>query len=311
MIKMDMDAVAELVSMAMTSISSTLTVLLGKKVHIFKPKAEQILETDLEQLFPSPFLAVGVSLQRGDIKSRQFFMFHKETSQMIANMVMGAEQNIYGGKIDDISLSILREVASQCLRSSEESFGEFLGKKVQQELLDISVIETSGDLNAQLPLFKEEQCIGIIARMKVDGIIDTDFYGVVSDRMLECLGIDVGRREDEKINGSEKNLKAIAVKNIRFPEFKVTEEEYSVKEIDQSRDKIRDISLDVSVQIGKAVCTVRDILNLEKGQIIVLDKQAGSPADVVVNGVHIGKGDMIVLEDQFAARITEIIDKRE
>lgn len=74
---------------------------------------------------------------------------------------------------------------------------------------------------------------------------------------------------------------------------------------------IRDISLDVSVQIGRSVCKVKDVLGMKEGQVLTLDKQAGAPADIVVNGVLLGRGDVLVSNDNFAARITEIIGKKE
>ena len=68
---------------------------------------------------------------------------------------------------------------------------------------------------------------------------------------------------------------------------------------------------DVSVRIGETICKVRDILSLKPGQLIILDKQAGSPADVVVKERLIGKGDVLVSSDNFAVRITEIVNKSE
>ena len=53
------------------------------------------------------------------------------------------------------------------------------------------------------------------------------------------------------------------------------------------------------------------MLALKEGQVLVLDKQAGSPADVVVNGELIGKGDVLVTGEHFGTRIIEIVGKRE
>ena len=59
------------------------------------------------------------------------------------------------------------------------------------------------------------------------------------------------------------------------------------------------------------MCSVKDVLALKEGQVLVLDKQAGSPADVVVNGELIGKGDVLVTGEHFGTRIIEIVGKRE
>ena len=55
---------------------------------------------------------------------------------------------------------------------------------------------------------------------------------------------------------------------------------------------------------------MKDILNLEEGRVLMLDKQAGSPADIVVNGELIAKGDIVVMGEQFATRITEIVNRK-
>ena len=81
-------------------------------------------------------------------------------------------------------------------------------------------------------------------------------------------------------------------------------------DIDENRDRIQEITLGVSVQIGSVECTVQDILNLEEGRVLMLDKQAGSPADIVVNGELIAKGDIVVMGEQFATRITEIVNRK-
>ena len=59
------------------------------------------------------------------------------------------------------------------------------------------------------------------------------------------------------------------------------------------------------------MCSVMDVLSFKEGQVLVLDKQAGSPADVVANGELIGRGDVLVSGDHFGARIIEIVGKRE
>ena len=67
------------------------------------------------------------------------------------------------------------------------------------------------------------------------------------------------------------------------------------------------VPLDVSVEIGRTKKFVRDILEFTKGSLIVLDKLAGEQVDLYVNGQCIAKGDVVVVEDNFGIRITEIV----
>lgn len=67
------------------------------------------------------------------------------------------------------------------------------------------------------------------------------------------------------------------------------------------------VPLEISVEIGTAKRKVKDILEFQQGTIIELERQAGAPVDVVVNGNLIARGDVVVIDDNFAVRITEIV----
>lgn len=70
---------------------------------------------------------------------------------------------------------------------------------------------------------------------------------------------------------------------------------------------IMDVPLDVTVELGKTRKTIRDILDLNQGSIIQLDKMAGEPVDLMVNGKLIAKGEVVVIDENYGIRITTII----
>lgn len=70
------------------------------------------------------------------------------------------------------------------------------------------------------------------------------------------------------------------------------------------------VPLEISVEIGTAKRKVKDILEFQQGTIIELERQAGAPVDVVVNGNLIARGDVVVIDDNFAVRITEIVKSK-
>jgi flagellar motor switch protein FliN len=72
-------------------------------------------------------------------------------------------------------------------------------------------------------------------------------------------------------------------------------------------DLILDIPLDVTVELGRIQMLIRDVLELSSGSIVELDRVAGEPVDLLVNGRLIAKGEVVVIEDNFGIRITEII----
>ncbi|MBR0163375.1 MAG: flagellar motor switch phosphatase FliY [Lachnospiraceae bacterium] len=70
---------------------------------------------------------------------------------------------------------------------------------------------------------------------------------------------------------------------------------------------IHDVPLDVTVELGRTIKPISDILDFSPGTIIELDKIAGEPVDVLVNGKYVAKGEVVVIEESFGVRVTEII----
>ncbi len=79
------------------------------------------------------------------------------------------------------------------------------------------------------------------------------------------------------------------------------------EEQSQNLDLIMEVPLQVTVEIGRTRRKVQDILSYTKGSLVVLDKLAGDQVDIYVNGKCIAKGDVVVVDDNFGVRITEII----
>lgn len=72
-------------------------------------------------------------------------------------------------------------------------------------------------------------------------------------------------------------------------------------------DLIMDVPLDVTVELGRTSKSIQEILDFVPGTIIELNKVAGEPIDVLVNGKYVAKGEVVVIEENFGVRITDII----
>ncbi|ABS03150.1 flagellar motor switch protein FliN/FliY [Kineococcus radiotolerans] len=75
----------------------------------------------------------------------------------------------------------------------------------------------------------------------------------------------------------------------------------------RTMDLLRDVQMDVTVELGRTSMTVQDLLALTPGSVVELDRAAGSPADVLVNGQLIARGEVVVVDEDYAIRITEIV----
>jgi len=72
-------------------------------------------------------------------------------------------------------------------------------------------------------------------------------------------------------------------------------------------DLLGDVDLDVSIELGRTEMFVEDVLKLGSGSVVELDKLAGDPVDVYVNGRMVARGEVLVLNDNFCIRISEIV----
>lgn len=77
--------------------------------------------------------------------------------------------------------------------------------------------------------------------------------------------------------------------------------------VDENLDMMMDVPMELSVEIGRTTKMVKDILELNKGSLVVLDKLAGEQVDLYVNGQCIARGDVVVVDDNFGLRIAEIV----
>lgn len=73
-------------------------------------------------------------------------------------------------------------------------------------------------------------------------------------------------------------------------------------------DVLRGVQLEVTAEIGRTKMTVQELLSLTAGAVIELDRPVGSPADVLVNGQLFARGEVVVVDEDFAIRITEVVD---
>lgn len=75
-------------------------------------------------------------------------------------------------------------------------------------------------------------------------------------------------------------------------------------------DLIMDVNVQVYVELGRTVMQVRDVLGLGPGSVVELDKHAGEPVEVVVNNKTVARGEVVVIDENFGVRITEIVNAK-
>ena len=95
--------------------------------------------------------------------------------------------------------------------------------------------------------------------------------------------------------------------NIQPAQFQTLTNDYAGVAGNQNIGLIMDVPLEVTVELGRTKKSISEILDFAPGTIIELDRIAGEPIDVLVNGKFVAKGEVVVIEESFGVRVTEII----
>ena len=130
---------------------------------------------------------------------------------------------------------------------------------------------------------------------QMSAAMDDNESGDVSESLVDELSEDGEKGIDSEV----------AVQPARFQQLRPSDEQGERDNI----DRLMDVSLNLSVEIGRKRMEIREILNLGPGKIIELDKLAGEPVDLLVNGKLLARGEVVVVDENFGVRITELIDK--
>src|SRR4051794_37579761 len=94
---------------------------------------------------------------------------------------------------------------------------------------------------------------------------------------------------------------------VDYVPFETTTASAPVEPSSAELERLYDVPVELAVEIGRTQMTIRETLALGPGSIVTLDKLAGEPVDLLVNGKPIARGEVVVLDEEFGLRVTEVL----
>lgn len=181
-------------------------------------------------------------------------------------------------------------------------------KSLVSDLMSSTVDETAAaTLIDEIPNIKQESQNTNDDYLS-SSIKDDDLYDLhqekstyVAENVQHRDPVTIGHQETPNVNEQKKQVQPAA-----FSDFSTIQ---TTKEEQRNLQMLFDIPLQVTVELGRTTKVVKEILELSSGSIIELDKLAGEPVDILVNGKLIAKGEVVVIEENFGVRITDIISQ--
>jgi flagellar motor switch protein FliN/FliY len=80
---------------------------------------------------------------------------------------------------------------------------------------------------------------------------------------------------------------------------------------DMNLDMLLDVNVTLAIELGRAQINIRDLLKLNQGSVVDLDRMAGEPLDVLINGTLVARGEIVVVKEKFGVMLTEVVSPEE
>ncbi|MBE5812343.1 MAG: flagellar motor switch protein FliN [Clostridiales bacterium] len=154
-------------------------------------------------------------------------------------------------------------------------------------------------------VLQKENMLQLSFSLTIGNGIDTTVYYLISYEILNDILKSIIGTEEAQTNSTEENIEesVATVQPIRFEEFS----DGLVANEKENMDLLMDLQLQVSVELGKVKKPIKEILQFTQGTIVELDRLAGENVDVLVSGKIIAKGEVVVVDQNFGVRITQIV----
>jgi len=342
----DRGAMEKFYSSTTAALSSNLTALTGSTVTLSGPQVASFTrDTFLGQL-PDMVTVVGANYTSG-FPGEHIFVLPEESARAIASL-MTKEDNI---QLDDMAMSVIGEVVSQMVGTQITSLtdktgnksiaaaspsaanvpkaaaaipaGEFAVMAYQLDLGDGSphqmweilgpspAVDISQGLNGgSSPAQQQMPSMGGMGNMGNMGAMGMGGMGMGMQQMpgMGMPGMGMGMGMPGMMGGGMSNLGPTNVQPVQFPNL--MQPRLNAQE-SGNIGLIMDVSMEMTVELGRTRKLIKEILGMGEGTIIELDKLAGEPVDILVNHKLIAKGEVVVIDENFGVRVTEIVSPME
>ena len=145
------------------------------------------------------------------------------------------------------------------------------------------------------------------ATMALETEADGDDLDLEAQMAAAMQGDGLDEALDTDLGGSEAAAPGVSAQPLEFQQLRPSDEMADSDNI----DRLMDVTLNLSVELGRKQMQIKEILDLGPGKIIELDKLAGEPVDLLVNGKLLAKGEVVVVDENFGVRITDLINPQD
>lgn len=341
---LEKDTLGEIGNISLGSSATTLSTLLNQKVEITTPTVSIVKKTGFKEEFPYEHVSLQVDYMDG-FDGENIFLMKAQDAAIISDIMLGGDGHSPKEELSEIELSAVQEAMNQMMGASATSMSTVFNKRVDisPPLVEYEDIDKLEEVHSKI---EGDVFVKVSFQLKVGDLIDSnimqliplDFAKVLVNQLLNPIEEIAATEAPEKPSVAEQEQmehKSQVNKMVEQPTVATNQspqhigthmnenstiqtasfsnfESVELSETKQRNlDMLLDIPLTVTVELGRTNQTVEDILELTQGSIVELDKLAGEPVDVLVNNKLIAKGEVVVIDENFGVRITDIVSQKD
>lgn len=337
---MEADTLGEIFNISMGSAATALSSLLGKRVEITTPNVEMVNLEEVIASYENEHVIIDVNYNQGLVGSNILIMKVYDAS-VIVDLMMGSDGTNPPTELSDLHLSAVSEAMNQMMGSSSTSLSQILSKRI-----DISppALDLQNLKDYDFHLEDAGHIVKMSFHVTIKDLVDSEMMQLVPLTFAKTMVADLmaanGLSSAPAPKKSSKKEKAAAAQPEAVPGMQEPPQAYDIpapREAEPKKDKvmvspveyqkfapepiyasaqpnlelIMDVGLQLSVELGRTHKRIKEILDLAQGSILELDKLAGEPVDILINGKLLAKGEVVVIDEKFGVRVTEIISPLE
>jgi len=342
----EIDALGEIGNISMGTSATTLYMILGHRVTITTPKVWVTTWEELSKQYPEPYVAVKIKYTNG-LLGDNLLIIKEPDVKIITDLMMGGTGEIDAKvEITDLHLSAISEAMNQMIGSAATSLSSMLQKRVDISPPESQLVHFADDMD-KIRFDRKKEVVIVGFTLKVGDLIDSSMMQLLPiDFAREMVAnlIDTQINPELPKQPEAKPVAEPAVHQSRQAvsrqqqDYKMQQQMYdhsgsadirqpvhheppvNVRPVEfqsfdsgsqaiesQNINLLMDVPLQITVELGRTSKKIKEILEFGQGSIIELDKLSGEPVDILVNGKNIAKGEVVVIDESFGVRITDII----
>jgi flagellar motor switch protein FliN/FliY len=296
----DQRAVHDIISSAVGSAAPALSGYLGGKNFSITNTLVEIKKQDtIRNDFPVRYVQVSMDYT-GSLNGRNLIVFSYNDAGAISSLMMGDESGKPPADLSEAHQSTIQEFTNQLLSSMATQFSGKLGGSINATPASLSLVNNPSEL--QLPAGTD--LVKVTYDFNIPGVVNSKFFHI----MDMSLSSGLSRRSTQsqpaqQYSQQQSYQQQVGISPVKFPPL----DQGVLPTQMQNISLLLDVEMTLTVELGRTKQLVQDILGLGEGSIIELDKLAGEPVDLLVNGKLIAKGEVVVIDENFGVRVTDIV----